>query len=706
MAGNFREADVSSNSMVLNLETTSNLWNGVSGVPGLGVSIPGNRLPPGCKGHPSKTGSHNLASVESEWDRHESKHFSRKHSLDCDVMRDSGNSYSKRDGSEGKMSSKERNTGPLSISGVKVELPRVISPRSSSCRSSGRSTGSRGSSAIGSSQGGSGGSTSSAKYSSNRSDSAFGSCHPSAPLPHIHSPPRGDSVGGSQGRIPQHDQGHHNSSSSSQYPTSSHHQAKSASSVKSFHSRQSSRRRSLSTCECVCTCGDPVPPKPVRRVMFSDDTLVGQDHCDCCSETSSTQQAETRKRSLNPAIVYGGRPDQCEECSCDSQPGHHRGPGSGEDSALSSGDSGQTSNNHYKSPRDVDGEYSYAYSDSVSPAFLIRVGAAMDYSGSMADSEASKDENIYEEIRENSEENQKSDDHDSGKSSSASQDNSGHTLIPNPHSATKSKFQKALDAVTRRSGRSLDAGSEKSFHLSISKGRKKSLIDKAKIDWDCDTMGPSGMVSKLNKSHSDMFGDVTESHNLVMSQLKLDVEDMLMPPPSPPGDETQDDSGFHSGGMSSSGTGSCSPKTKRKSIMKTSKTAKRSESQPGRINRCESIDFKEVQMYQHGGEAGVQKPPTDMFRTRSRIVSGHENNYGVYGPPSSSFYGVPPHPPVLCSSKKRPVNRNYLQKLVSFPLFGSNRNSIHQAHQHPPPMYGKTNKPPEFEAEAGRTFYL
>ena len=32
----------------------------------------------------------------------------------------------------------------------------------------------------------------------------------------------------------------------------------------------------------------------------------------------------------------------------------------------------------------------------------------------------------------------------------------------------------------------------------------------------------------------------------------LFVQDMLMPPPSPARDETQDDSGFHSGGMSSS----------------------------------------------------------------------------------------------------------------------------------------------------------
>merc|ERR1712203_788647 len=96
-----------------------------------------------------------------------------------------------------------------------------------------------------------------------------------------------------------------------------------------------------------------------------------------------------------------------------------------------------------------------------------------------------------------------------------------------------------------------------------------------------------------------------------------DVEDMLMPPPSPPGDETQDDSGFHSGGMSSNN--SYSPKSKRKSIIKPPKTAKRSESQPGRMNRCESIDFK---------EAFNDSRHSEVLRTRSKIISDHGLTYG------------------------------------------------------------------------------
>ena len=99
---------------------------------------------------------------------------------------------------------------------------------------------------------------------------------------------------------------------------------------------------------------------------------------------------------------------------------------------------------------------------------------------------------------------------------------------------------------------------------------------------------------------------------------------MLMPPPSPARDETQDDSGFHSGGMSSSTSTEHEQmqggKTKKKSIMKNLKGSKRSESQPGRMNRCESIDLKEK-----------QKGSSDhhQFRSRSKLLS--EQKVAHYG---------------------------------------------------------------------------
>ena len=120
----------------------------------------------------------------------------------------------------------------------------------------------------------------------------------------------------------------------------------------------------------------------------------------------------------------------------------------------------------------------------------------------------------------------------------------------------------------------------------------------------------------------------------------LHAQDMLMPPPSPARDETQDDSGFHSGGMSSSTSTEheqlhqiVAGKTKKKSIMKSSKGTKRSESQPGRMNRCESIDLKKEQTKQKGGKGGAG--PDHQFRTvRSKMMPGDQQaaHYGGHYP--------------------------------------------------------------------------
>lgn len=346
---------------------------------------------------------------------------------------------------------------------------------------------------------------------------------------------------------------------------------------------------------------------------------------------------------------------------------------------------------HYKSPKDVDGDYSYAYSDSVSPAFLIRVGAVMEYSGSgEEEDEGEAKENIYEEIRDKCDEQQATG--DSRKSSSSSHEVSVGSS-GSSGSVAKSRFQKALEAVTRRSSRSLEQGEPAGlhpFHLSISKGRKKSLIDRARVDWDCDPEA-CGPRSRLNRSSSDMLEEVGASHSRVISQLQLDVEDMLMPPPSPPRDETQDDSGFHSGGMSSSTSTEETKKSKKKSIIKMSKSTKRSESQPGRMNRCESIDFKET-----------QQPTGDHFRTRSVTAEQH----AVYG----HYPALPLHPvyaaPAHHAGRKGTLGRSYLSKLASLPFIG----------RQPPPVYGKnTNQsgpqsfpsgPQAYGEEPGRAFYL
>lgn len=337
----------------------------------------------------------------------------------------------------------------------------------------------------------------------------------------------------------------------------------------------------------------------------------------------------------------------------------------------------RSNSDHYKSPREVDGDYSYAYSDSVSPAFLIRVGAVegynFNYSEEKQDSDSSYSENIYEEINEKGQESESG--VESRKSSSTSQE-----FTEGSSGTSKNRFRKALEAVTRRSSRSLETGGEKGFHLSISKGRQKKLRDRARksgTDWDCES--PSS--SRSGRSAAEMFGEVTASHKRVMSQLKLDVEDMLMPPPSPLGDDTQDDSGFHSGGMSS--LPSTSPLITKKSSTSVGKK-KGGEVKHGRMRKCESMDFivdpkKPPDFPKHRPKFSCatttcERPEDSWVELNNTIVAN-----------------------VLRDSKKSDsVNNKYLSKLA--PLIGINtRNSY---------ISNNNNILLEKENEKGRTFYL
>ena len=141
------QTECSACSDMVRLETSGGQWYGVSGVPGLGVSIPRSL----SSGRP--------VSSLSEWDSHET----RERRSNSDNRRASVHGIKGLRDSEASSSK----VSPLSlVSGVKVDIPRVFSPRSSECRSSGRSTGSRGSSAI--SQNLSHGSSSSSSKYSNR----------------------------------------------------------------------------------------------------------------------------------------------------------------------------------------------------------------------------------------------------------------------------------------------------------------------------------------------------------------------------------------------------------------------------------------------------------------------------------------------------------------------------------------------------------
>merc|ERR1712001_733849 len=419
-------------------EAGSGLWSGVSGVPGLGVSIP--------RPHQS---------LLEEWDRHDH----------CD------NRSSHRRRSE--------------VVGGRVELPRVLSPRSSSCRSSGRSTGSQGSSSAITSGGSSGGS---AKYSSQsrRSDSGF-SGGGGGPGSRSSGRSRGDQSQSkalsSSGRSSRREGGRHRGRRGVENP---HHGPSSL---------------PPPPCECVCTCGDPVPPKPVRRGMFSDESCSCSDdekvkslpvHMSSDSSTRGMGRGGSERLCCGPPSLPSRgqsvrmlKEEERRELSVKEEEMEEIRRNDEESTGCCSASPVPS---HYKSPKEVDGDYSYAYSDSVSPAFLIRVGAAMEYSGSEEEVDEAK-ENIYEEIREKAEDNQlhnQQNQTDSRKSSTSSHEVS----ITSSTGTTKSRFQKALEAVTRRSSRSLEHNNnsnnnnsnnnnnnrERSFHLSISKGRKKNLI--------------------------------------------------------------------------------------------------------------------------------------------------------------------------------------------------------------------------------------
>ena len=115
------------------------------------------------------------------------------------------------------------------------------------------------------------------------------------------------------------------------------------------------------TCDCICTCGDPLPPKPVRRVMFSDDTC----QCDSADNLKSlpvfndpSHHHDHHHPPPSSSSSSGASQGGCLGCSSsrfETREDERRNNEFGF-SSLS-----PVPNNHYKSPHEVDGEYSYAY---------------------------------------------------------------------------------------------------------------------------------------------------------------------------------------------------------------------------------------------------------------------------------------------------------------------------------------------------------
>ena len=129
-------------------------------------------------------------------------------------------------------------------------------------------------------------------------------------------------------------------------------------------------------CECVCTCGDPVPPKPVRRVMFSDESCS-------CSDDEKMKSLPVHMSSDSSTRGSGRGGGACERLCCGPPSLPSRGQSvrslkeeerrelqvkedeMEEMRRVEEESSGCCSASpvpsHYKSPKEVDGDYSYAY---------------------------------------------------------------------------------------------------------------------------------------------------------------------------------------------------------------------------------------------------------------------------------------------------------------------------------------------------------
>jgi hypothetical protein len=110
----------------------------------------------------------------------------------------------------------------------------------------------------------------------------------------------------------------------------------------------------MSVCDCVCTCeeGRPGPPRtgppgrpgPPARPGRTSRRVMFRDECDC------EDRADRHQRTANTAApdISGGRGGPGRRCDCcPIVPPPKTGSAAQEE--------------HYQSPKDVDGDYSYAY---------------------------------------------------------------------------------------------------------------------------------------------------------------------------------------------------------------------------------------------------------------------------------------------------------------------------------------------------------
>ena len=273
------------------------------------------------------------------------------------------------------------------------------------------------------------------------------------------------------------------------------------------------------------------------------------------------------------------------------------------------GAAGSSFPGHYQSPPDRDGDYSYAYDCSVSPAFLIKWNGAVDdmyRDEEDNDEDEAKTENIYEEIdkrvdHENGEnddddfhEKGMSDGNSSRKSSSLNSD-SGIGASGGSRHRVVAKLG-TLD-VTQR-------GQYKKKEVTIQEGIEQPQKSSLDILLSKTTHGMSqNERMNLRKSLVDeLFEELIQRHHSrVLEQLRLDVEEFIAPEPNPTPNKSSeaeaDKSSSHSPFQRSKSTTASKLLILRRDKSGKSTVASRrsvSSTSPRRLRKCESIDFKEI----------------------------------------------------------------------------------------------------------------
>merc|ERR1712088_1018080 len=226
---------------------------------------------------------------------------------------------------------------------------------------------------------------------------------------------------------------------------------------------------------------------------------------------------------------------------------------------------------HYQTPKDRDGDYSYAYDSSVSPAFIIKYNDAVEDMEGEGEyqleegvelhgrenriplsknktNESTNVENIYEEIRDvktpskNSQSISNDDDISSRKSSSVNSDSGigGFGNKPSRSNKNKSRFsQGTLDIVSSKGKREkrMKAGGKKrqdddvgdKSNSSSSNSGATSALDNLLFQ-TAPGMTPSQRRNLRKSLVDEVFEELVQRHHdRALQQLRLDVEDFIAP---------------------------------------------------------------------------------------------------------------------------------------------------------------------------------